>query len=195
VIAALQNGELPAVAAGPVAGPDVIAATEAVEASKPDAEIAALLGKVDSATLEDSLHAARDKAQAFDNATKPINQTIDQVEKALVEASAKDNARTPLKRDFSGARLRYTALRYETEARLNQAVANVYELQVRKNNISAERHHKRSQKFFFGMLAAQAAVIIATLALAARQRSLLWSIAAGAGIAAILFAIYVYLYV
>ena len=65
-------------------------------------------------------------------------------------------------RDFSGARLRYAAARYDAEARLNQSVASIYELQVRKNNISAERHRQRSGKFFFGMLAAQLAVIVAT---------------------------------
>ena len=43
------------------------------------------------------------------------------------------------------------------------------------------------------MLAAQAAVIVSTLAMAARQRNLLWTLAAVAGIAAIIFAIYVYL--
>ena len=65
-------------------------------------------------------------------------------------------------RDFIAARLRFTAARYDTEARLNQSIANIYELQVRKSNASAERHHRRSRKIFYGMLAAQAAVIIAT---------------------------------
>jgi hypothetical protein len=45
------------------------------------------------------------------------------------------------------------------------------------------------------MLASQLAVIISTFALAARQRSFLWSIAAVAGTAAVSFSLYVYLYV
>ena len=45
------------------------------------------------------------------------------------------------------------------------------------------------------MLAAQMAVIIATFAIAARKRNVLWTIAAVAGTAAIAFAVYVYLYV
>ena len=98
-------------------------------------------------------------------------------------------------RSFSAARLRYTAARYDNEARLNQAVAGIYELQVRKGNMSAEKHHKRSGKFFMGMLAAQMAVIISTFAIAARQKSFLWSIAAAAGAAAVSFSLYVYLYV
>ncbi len=96
-------------------------------------------------------------------------------------------------RDFTAARLRYTAARYDAEARLNQAIANLYELQVRKSNVSAERHHRRSQRFFFGMLGAQAAVIVSTFSLAAQKRSLLWSLAAAAGAAAVAFAVYVYL--
>ena len=89
--------------------------------------------------------------------------------------------------------MRYTSLRYEVEARLNQAIANLYELQVRQSNISAERHHDRSQRFFFGMLAAQLGVIVSTLAMAARQRNLLWSLAAAAGLGAVAFALYVFL--
>jgi len=84
-------------------------------------------------------------------------------------------------------------MRYDAEARLNHNIANLLELQVRKANVSAERHHERSGMFFFGMLAAQAAVIVATFALAARQKSVLWTLAAVAGIAAIVFTIYVYL--
>jgi len=42
-------------------------------------------------------------------------------------------------------------------------------------------------------LCAQAAVIVSTFAMAARQRNLLWTLAAAAGIAAIIFAVYVYL--
>ena len=76
-----------------------------------------------------------------------------------------------------------------------QTIANLYELQVRQSNLSAERHHLRSQRFFFGMLAAQAAVIISTFSIAAQKRSLLWSLAAGAGLAAIAFAIYVYFFI
>jgi hypothetical protein len=45
------------------------------------------------------------------------------------------------------------------------------------------------------MLGAQTGVIISTLAMAAKNRNLLWSIAAAAGLVAIAFALYVFLYV
>ena len=152
--------------------------------------------------LDDALHAAQDLAQSFDTATKPINNSIDRLENLVTRqaacvraASSGPASGASLGRDFTAAWLRYAALRYEAEARLNQAIANYYELQVRKSNISAERHHNRSQRFFFGMLAAQLGVIVSTLAMAARQRNLLWAVAAAAGLLAIAFAIYVYLYV
>ena len=201
-LAFLQRGEVPQAGAAPVLDPNLKAALDAVENLTPDSQVAPLLAQVSLKTLEEALLAARDRAQTFDAATRPVNQTIDQLESLLARqaASLAAKASSPasgasLTRDFTVARLRYAALRYEVEARLNQAIASFYELQVRKSNISAERHHKRSQRFFFGMLAAQLGVIVSTLAMAARQRNLLWALAAAAGLLAVAFAIYVYLYV
>jgi hypothetical protein len=181
---ALEKAPAPA---APALGAEVEAALQAIEKQKPENEIANLLKSVDDKSLATALLAAKDNALAFDAATAPANQTLEQLEKSL---PAGDKAAA---RDLTAARMRYHAARYDAEARLNQSIANLYELQVRKINVSAERHHKRSGKFFFGMLAAQAAVIVSTLAMAARQRNLLWTLAAAAGIAAIIFAIYVYL--
>ncbi|HXI70668.1 MAG TPA: hypothetical protein VNN22_09980 [Verrucomicrobiae bacterium] len=187
-VAAFTKNQLPAAVPAKF-DEGVNAALDAVENFKPETEVAAALAKVKPAQLAESLKAAQDAATAFDNATKPINKASDKLDETLMTGDKRAF------RDFSAARLRYTASRYETEARLNQAIAGIYELQVRQNNYSAEKHHNRSGKFFYGMLAAQMAVIIATFAIAARQRNFLWSIAAVAGLAAIAFAAYVYLYV
>jgi hypothetical protein len=205
----LREGKVPGTTEGAPLDARVKAALDAMENLKPDAEMASLLAQVDNKLIEDSLGAARDRTQEFDLATKPVNQAIDQIDSLLARRTAllqqtqgqaaadvgASPAAASLGRDFTVARLRYAALRYEVEARLNQVIANLYELQVRKSNISAERHHARSQRFFFGMLAAQFGVIISTFALAARNRNLLWSLAAGAGLLAVAFAVYVYLYV
>lgn len=187
-LVALLKGELPVMPTGATAESDIKAALDAVESMKPEAEIRGLLAKVQDATLDEALRVARDRAAAYDALLKPVNQTVDRLDKALASAGGND-----VGRDFTAARLRYTAARYDAEARLNQSIANLYELQVRKSNISAERHHRRSGQFFFGMLAAQAAVIIATFSLAAQKRSYLWGLAAAAGAAAVAFAVYVYL--
>lgn len=204
----LQSGESPKSGSAAPLDPKLKAAMEGVETSTPDNELAVLVNQVDDKSIDDALRSARDQAQEFDKSTKPINQAIDQVDALLVRltvlrqkfSSAKPDARMSdpvvmLARNFTAARLRYAALRYEIEARLNQTIANLFEVQVRKSNISAEHHHRRSQRFFFGMLGAQTGVIISTLAMAAKNRNLLWSIAAAAGLVAVAFAIYVFLYV
>ena len=187
----LQTENLPKPPAATPVDPGVKTALDSLDNSLPETELAALLAPVSAAVLEDALRHARARALAFDALIKPASQAIDVVEQQLARLPAS----AALKRDFTLARLRFNSLRYDAEARLNQAIASFYELQVRKNNSSAERHHRRSQRFFFGMLTAQAGVVISTLALAARQRNLLWSLAAGAGAVAVAFAIYVYLYV
>lgn len=190
-LSALFGGELPtAGAARPIAA-EVQAALAALDTSRPDAELVTLLARVEDQTLADGLRSAQDQALALDALTKPIGQIIDLIERQL----SGPGVDAGLRRDFIAARLSYAAQRYDSEARLNQTIGSLYELLVRKGNLSAERHHRRSQKFFYGMLAAQMGVIVATLAMAARQRNLLWSMAASAGIVAISFAVYVYLFV
>jgi len=178
--------KLPSVAV-PALDANLQAALDAVSTEKPETDVTAAVKQVDAKALAAALQAARDQARAFDAALAPANQAIAQLEKSL-PAGDKSAAR-----DLTTAKMRFAAMRYDAEAGLNQNIANLLELQVRKANISAERHHARSTRFFFGMLAAQAAVIVSTLAMAARQRNLLWTLAAAAGIAAIIFAIYVYL--
>jgi hypothetical protein len=197
-LAVLKGGRIPEPPAENAKDPKVAAALDALEKSRPEVELNALLSQVDDQILETTLRAARERALALDAITSPLSHAIDTIELALTQgkSAATSNANgTSRGRDFTAARLRYNAQRYDLEARQNQAIAGIYELQVRKNNTSAERHHKRSGRFFFGMLAAQMAVIMATFAMAARNRSFLWSIAAVAGMAAIAFAVYVYLYV
>ena len=187
-VAALTKNQLPE--AAPTKFDDRVQATlDALENSKPETEIATALNKIKPALLAQSLTAAQNAATAFDNAAQPINKASDKFDEVLMTGDKN------VFRSFSAARLRYTSARYDAESRLNMAVAGIYELQVRQNNYTAEKHHARSGKFFYGMLAAQLAVILSTFAIAARQRNFLWSVAAAAGSAAVAFSVYVYLYV
>ena len=208
VIAALQKGEVPDIGPDPALDEKIKSAIEAVAGSKTLTEIAPFIARLDDKALEDSLRAAMDRTAVLDKATKPLNQSIDRIEKLmarqmgllqeartiLILAGANPKVAPSLNREFTAARIRYSAARYDSEARLNQAIGDLYELQVRRSNPSAERHHNRSQQFFYGMLAAQMAVIVSTLAIAAQRRNLLWSIAACAGMLAVAFGSYVYLF-
>ncbi|HUK51966.1 MAG TPA: DUF4337 family protein [Candidatus Binatia bacterium] len=171
----------------PALAPAVQAAQDAVLAGRPESEVSPLIARLTDPALAAALLAAQERAGSFDALLAPNNKAVAQLES--------ESAGRPNHRDVVAARLRYTAQRYDTESRLNQAIAYLYELQVRRSNFTAERHERRSQRFFFGMLAAQAAVIVATFAMAARKRNLLWGLAAAAGLAAVGFAVYVYLFI
>ena len=178
-------------AAGREPDPAVDAAIAAVEASAPEKDISLLVSRLSTAELDRALEEALSRAREFDSACAPSEAAIAYLESA-------PGGRPPGRdlsavRDLTALRLRVESERHDQEARLNRAIADVYELQVRKGNLSAERHHLRSERFFYGMLGAQLAVIVATFAMAARQRNLLWSFAATAGLGAVGFALYVYL--
>ena len=190
-LAALLDGILPKPGPAPAVDANVQAAWAALDASRPDPELVGLLAAVTDRALEDALRSARAQALALDALIRPVSEVVDLVEKQL----GRPSTGAELRHQLTAARLGYNGRRYEAEARLNQNIASLYELQVRKSNLSAERHHRRSQIFFYAMLAAQMGVIIATLAMAAQKRNLLWSIAASAGAVALSFAAYVYLFV
>jgi Domain of unknown function (DUF4337) len=189
-LAALCRGALPAAAARPVLPSAVQATLAALEASKSDEEVARLIVGIRGAVLDGALREMQAHALAVDAALQTVTQVIDSWEKHL--AARVDS---PLRRDFVSARMNYHALRYDAEARVNQFIAELFELQVRSSNLAAERHHRRSSRFFYGMLAAQLGVIVSTLAMAAQRRNLLWSIAAAAGTVALAFTVYVLLFV
>lgn len=186
-LAAFRDARLPDIGPEPALDKDLQMALAAIGSSKSEAEIAPLVAQVRPDVIEAALKAAKDRAAAFDAALGKPSQLIDKMQ-ALVSQPVQ-------KRAFTAARLRYTAARYDMEAKLNQSIGSLYEVQVRKSNLSADRRHLRSQRFFFGMLAAQMAVIVSTFAIAAQKRNLLWSFAAAAGVAAVAFGAWVYLFV
>ena len=165
----------------------VTAALATLTGSQSETEILGVLANTSNRALAEALIAARQRVMDFDAAIKPVSQSLDALENTATSSGGEKL------RSFNATRFRFQAACYDAESRLNQTIANIYELQVRKGNVSAEKHHARSGKFFFGMLAAQMAVIISTFAIAARQKNLLWSVAAIAGVAAVSFSLYVYL--
>ncbi len=188
----LLANRLPEQAAEPVPDAKVRAALDALAQGLAGTELDRLVRAAPAAKVADALRAAQDHARAFDRLLRPVITGGDKLGDLLDPATTDQRA---LSRDFTLLRLRYSSLRYDAEARLNQSIANLLELQVCQGNLTAERHHRRSLRFFYGMLGAQAAVIIATFALAARKRNVLWSLAAAAGLGALSFAAYVFLFI
>jgi hypothetical protein len=128
---------------------------------------------------------------------QPSANTNDAKEREGAAAAAEaqvSRAAEKLHGSFAAARDRFNANRYRRDADYNQRIAYLHEVQVHKSSVSADRHRERSMHFFFGMLGAQAGVAISSIALAAKLRSVLWSLAGILGLAALAFSCYVYLY-
>lgn len=103
------------------------------------------------------------------------------------------SAADELNRLWQVARYDFTLRRYKREASENQRTATMFEVQVYKSGATSENHALRSRFFFLGMLGAQAGVTISSLALAAKQKSMLWTVATLAGVSALIFSAWVYL--
>ena len=82
-LAMLSSGQAPGLGTPPPLDPKIKAAMEGVETSTPDTELAPFVNRVDNQSLDAALSAARDQAQQFDAATKPINQAIDKLDALL----------------------------------------------------------------------------------------------------------------
>jgi hypothetical protein len=189
-LAVLLSGKLPESARSAPPAREVQAILDAMRNSTPEEELIPFLNAAEPEVVVAAIRLAEADIRAFDEKLNPVIDGGDKLGEAI-DASGQQ----PLRRDFARLRLSYSAMRYDAEAAMNRAVANLFEVQVRQSNLKAERHYRRSMRFFYGMLAAQAAVIVSTFAMAARKRNLLWSLAAAAGVGAIGFAAYVFLYI
>jgi hypothetical protein len=94
---------------------------------------------------------------------------------------------------LKGTQMDYNARRYGAESRINQNTAMMYEVRVHRASAESDAHRRRGGFFFYGMLGAQAGVAISTIALSAKKKGLLWSIATAAGLCAISFSVFVFL--
>ena len=209
---------LPPVEGLAIADSNMRNAYEALKKNEGDATPPARFGTVSADAVRDALHTADSNSKTSDAALQPAVTGLAKVEKLLdhlatvsvsLRRSATHSASRPsftatdretpgevrqLAADFTVAELRFDAARQEREAKLNQQSAYLYEVAVRKTSWQSDRSLIRSRYFFYGMLGAQAAVLIATFSLAVRERSWMWSIATSIGVLAMAYAGYVYLY-
>ena len=215
---ATLTAPLPPITEAPITDENLRKVYDAVKTDPMEEKSAAIYGTFTTAVLQDALRAADRNARSDDEALRPMTDAIKKIQTALdalaAQATAVRRATTQaaplptlgasdrqspaevrqLAGDFSVAKDRFEAARYDREARLNQQVAYLYEVGVRKASWQSDRHRTRSKYFFYGMLGAQAAVLIATFSLAVRERSWMWSVAAAIGVIAVSYAGYVYLF-
>lgn len=132
---------------------------------------------------------------AIDAAERSVEQT-DRDWDGPVKAAAKlveGEAGTPRSVAAQAAGFELDRRRYQIEASLNQGVSLLYEARLKVSSAESDRHQRKSKHFFDAMLAAQVGATVAALALARKKQSLLWAVAGGTGLVAIVMGAYVYL--
>lgn len=178
-----------------------IAEANTVSAAVPGKETDRRLRKLDALVEQQrqAIYAFHRAATAVDESALDVSDSEPQSASVVESARAIRRTDTALQRAagelniYRIGREDYNARRNALEAAANEKTGQLYEVQVHKSNLTAERYRTRSGRFFYGMLLAQAGAAIASLALAARQQSVLWGVAGIAGVAAIALTGYVYL--
>jgi hypothetical protein len=184
---------LPTVQDQPLGEPGVESAMKAIGENKDAARIVKTLSQEQ---IDHALSQAQLNADNFDLATKPITDFIDRLATLATKgpgAAASDQDKS-LAHALVASRLSWDSRRNTAEAKYNQTVAQILEVEVLYTSLDSDRHRDRSKFFFYGMLAAQAGVTISTLSLAVQKRSLLWAAASLVGMGAVAYAAYIYLF-
>jgi hypothetical protein len=203
----LGNAELPTVETKPVETETLGELLQAIRSRVPETKTESLVVKVPPGAVEAAIETATSNADAFDHACEPVVKSVRTLEKAIGDVDRlvsgvvdPSNELKALSGAVHGAALSLrfavqdlTARRYDREAKFNQQIGELYEIQVRMAGQESERHRLRSKNFFYAMLFAQAGVTIAALALAKSRQSAFWFIAGLAGLAAVAIGAYVYL--
>jgi hypothetical protein len=199
---------MPSIVEGAITDPNIVAAMVAVGTRASEADLEQQAGGISQENLDQAIEVANQNVAAFGDAVDQANKNRAELLKlwqdarqglsdylATTDVSAVHNLAGRLNSTFTVADLNWNSQRYQKEAQYNQTLGELYEIQVRRDGFVSDRHRLRSKQFFYGMLGAQAGVTIATFSLAVRKRNLLWGLAASAGLAAITFAAYVYVFV
>jgi hypothetical protein len=216
------RADVPEVTEQPIGDQRISDAIHAVDAHISEEDLERQAGRIPEEAMDRAMAIANENAALFDKSIEEMDSDRAAMAKSCQDLSAESTAfeRTAreapqdvvaLEPENSLAAIRglisqisttvaiagldFNSNRYQREAHYNQVLAQLLELQVRRQSYLSDRHRERSRQFFYGMLAAQAGVTIATFSLALRRRNLLWSLAASAGLAAVTFAAYVYLFV
>jgi hypothetical protein len=184
---------------------------KAIEERTTEKEMAPIVLKISDEALHTALVDAEKKANDTAKQSKDAENVLEQIDLLMdnlaqavyvylaSNADTIENANSPdhdkkvrahihrFLTSYKYTRHVFTHRRYEKDARAYQDSAFLYEVSVYLSSAKSDRHLERSKNFMIAMLVAQVAVIIASLAMAVKQRSLVWSLATLAGLVAITY--------
>lgn len=165
----------PAVKAPPVTDETVKKLLDDIRTRVPEKELVKQAGKV----KQDTINGLIDEAEQFaDSTSASWDDTLKEAQKLTTQAKDRTAAQA--------AMLDLDNRRYRAESTMNQGVGYLYDARVRVSVAESEKHQRKSYNFFYAMLAGQIGATISSLALARKQKSLLWAVAGLTGVTAVL---------
>src|SRR5262249_54179465 len=150
----LGDSELPPVQAKPTESEPLTAMLTAIRSRTPESKTVELAAKLSSEPVEAAIEAAEANADAFDRACEPVTKAIRRLERSVGEVDRlvsgipePSNELKALAGAVRGAAMSlrfaaqdFTARRYDREAKFNQQIGELYEVQVRLAGHESERH-------------------------------------------------------
>ena len=171
---------------------------EAIRKREPEGELLRRAAHVHASAINDALDRAEKAAEEIDAAwSGPIKAAAKLVaDEAKVKPDLSAAERAKKLAHATAARAAGFELeerRYRAESRLNQGIGYLYEARVKVSTAESDRHRKKSEHFFYAMLAAQVGAVISSLALARKTKSALWVFASLIGLVSLGIGAYVFL--
>lgn len=183
-----------------VADANLLELLKAIREREPEADILKKSRMVPMAGISKTIDDAEKAVEHIDKEWDPTVKAATRIAGAAVKLAAglnpdaKDRPTVTAHANSTQAALyEMEQRRYRAEATLNQGVGFLYEARVKISTAESDRHRERSKNFFYAMLAAQVGAVVSSLAMARKQKSALWLLAALAGLVAVVIGAYVYL--
>jgi hypothetical protein len=188
-LAWLQKKNVPPSPLPEITDERIIALQKAIDAREPETELLKLAIKIKHHSINETIDNAEKKSKEYDDEWSPIMAAAADIAGYAEGDKADANMRTA--RQAVGYDLEER--RYRAESRLNQGIGYLYEIRVKVSSAESDKHRRKSELFFYAMLAAQIGATISALSLARRTKSVLWLFAAMIGLASIGIGAYVFL--
>ncbi|MBY0229314.1 MAG: hypothetical protein K2W96_08560 [Gemmataceae bacterium] len=160
------------------------AVLDAIKAREPEEEILKRAAKVKPAEINAAIDAlAKFIADLDDKWDKPVKAAVALVAKTKGETAPAAKA----------AQFAMQERRYRAESFLEQQLGFLYDARVRVVTAVSDHHRKRSENFFYAMLAGQIGGVVAALALSRKTSTALWTVALLLGLSAVGYGGFVHL--
>ncbi len=185
----LQKRSVPPSPLPEITDEKIIALQKAIDSREPETELVKLAAKVKHSSINKAIDDAEKRSEQYDKEWSPIMSAAAEIASHADGSKADKDTRTA--RQANGYDLEER--RYRAESRLNQGIGYLYEIKVKVSSAESDKHRRKSEHFFYAMLAAQVGATVSALALARRTKNALWLFAAMIGLVSLGIGAYVFL--